>query len=109
MACQDMEQYINMFLGEKITGRKLRRFIEHVECCHGCYEELETSYLLTVALDRLEAGEAIDLHRELEDKLSVLKKCEALHECTASFRRTVLVAASLTLVAETVFVFLQYI
>ncbi|HOO28431.1 MAG TPA: zf-HC2 domain-containing protein [Lachnospiraceae bacterium] len=106
MKCQDMEQCIQLFIDNRLTGVKLQEFIEHIENCPVCYEEMETSYLLKEALLRLEDGDAFDLHSELLEKLSTMKRCAAVHAFISVLRRTILIAAGMTLLAELIYVYL---
>lgn len=108
MTCQDTEQEIQLFIDDELVGVKLQAFIAHIEECHGCYEEMETSYLLKEALLRLEDGDAFDLHSELLQKLSVMKRCSSIHETVSMLRRTVLLAAGLMLIAELIYVYLMF-
>lgn len=109
MTCQDTEQEIQLFIDDELVGVKLQAFINHIEECHGCYEEMETSYLLKQALLRLEDGDAFDLHSELLQKLSTMKRCAAMHETISMLRRTLLLASGLMLIAELIYVYLMYI
>lgn len=106
MKCQDAEQYIPLFIEDRLTGSDLQAFITHIEGCHSCYEEMETNYLLKEALLRLEDGDAFDLHSELLQKLDSMRKCASVHEIVSIVRRIVLIAAGLALIAALLYVYL---
>ncbi len=107
MTCQDVEQYIPLFIEDKLTGFDLQEFIMHIEGCHSCYEEMETNYLLKEALLRLEDGDAFDLHSELLQKLDNMRRCVSLHERVSIVRRTILIAAGLALIAQLLYLYLR--
>ncbi len=106
MKCQDTEQYIPLFIEDELTGINLQAFIAHIEACHSCYEEMETSYLLKEALLRLEGGDAFDLHSELLQKLESMRKCASVHVLLSMIRRIILIAAGLALIAALLYVYL---
>lgn len=106
MKCQDAEQYISLFIEDRLTGSALQEFITHIEDCHSCYEEMETNYLLKEALLRLEDGDAFDLHSELLQKLDNMRKCASVHELLTITRRIILIAAGLALIAALLYVYL---
>ena len=62
MKCQDMERYITLFINDELSGIRMREFIEHIESCSSCFDEMETNYLLKEALLRLEKEGSYDLH-----------------------------------------------
>lgn len=97
MKCQDAQQKIQAFIDDELTGELLNNFIRHIDSCHSCYEEMETSYLLKEALSRLENGETFDLRGELNQKLDNMRECLELHSMLTAIRRTVSVSAAILL------------
>lgn len=98
MKCQDVEQIIQKFINDDLTGEPLANFIRHIDNCHSCYEEMETSYLLSEALSRLENGETFDLKGELNTKLSNMRDCLEVHRILTVARRTLSIMAMILLV-----------
>jgi len=80
MKCNETEQYINLYIDDKLTGAKLREFLAHIEGCPTCYEEMEINFLIKEALSRLEDGTTFDLHKELIFKLQNSKRCLVIYE-----------------------------
>lgn len=72
--CREYEQQIGSFIENGLTGIELSRFLSHVEKCRNCYAEMETRYLISEALNRLEEGESIDLKNELSFKIKTAKR-----------------------------------
>lgn len=109
MTCQESEQYIQAFVDDKLTGDELEAFLWHINNCHACYDEMETSYLLKEALAKLEDGTSFDLVSELKEKISTMEKYVAFRNHASIFRRVVLMAAGMTLVVDLMYLYLYYL
>ncbi len=109
MQCRDMERYINLFIEDKLTGIRMRQFIEHIEKCDNCFNEMEINYLLKEALLRLEDDGSYDLHGALMEKIKNTKHCVEVHEIITMCRRMTLLAAGVALIFEFVFVYVFYL
>ena len=91
--CRQIEQYINDFISSTITGDELSDFLDHVERCSACYEELEIRYLLAEALDRVENGETINIKKEIRDKIRMARFLLKHHKlCGVLYRSVQLIA-----------------
>ncbi len=73
MNCRETQKNISLFLEKKLELEQLEEFLEHIECCNDCKEELEVYYTLYTAMRILEEDTnyknisyKIDLKRELE-------------------------------------------
>ena len=108
MTCQESEQYIQDFVDDKLTGDELEAFLWHINNCHACYEEMETSYLLKEALVRLEDGTSFDLHNELKEKISIMEKFVSFRNHASVFRRLILTIAGLILMTDLMYLYLYY-
>ena len=71
MQCKDAEQLIQNFINDDLTGEPLANFVRHIDHCHSCYEEMETSYLLKEALSRLEMVKLLTCMESLRISLSI--------------------------------------
>lgn len=69
MNCKETEKKIPSFLQDELDGSKLEEFIEHVENCSECKEELSIQFLVAEGLERLERGNNFNLQEELLMKL----------------------------------------
>lgn len=69
MNCKDAEKEIPSFLEDDLDGSRLEEFVEHVEGCPECKEELSIQFLVTEGLERLEGGNNFNLQEELLMKL----------------------------------------
>lgn len=69
MNCKETEKKIPSFLQDELDDSMLEEFIEHVENCSECKEELSIQFLVTEGLERLEKGNNFNLQEELLMKL----------------------------------------
>ena len=69
MICKEIEKMIPSFLEDDLDTDDLREFMEHVERCNDCMEELSIQFLVTEGMARLESGSVFDLPNELLERL----------------------------------------
>ena len=66
MNCKDVIKMIPDFLNNDLNGRELKSFIEHMERCKDCKEELSIQFLVQEGMARLEGGDIFDLQNEFD-------------------------------------------
>lgn len=66
MNCKEVEKMIPLFLEDDLDTEDLRGFLEHIEKCKECKEELSIQFLVSEGLARLESGNAFNLQHELK-------------------------------------------
>lgn len=78
MDCKEAEKKIPFFLEDELDGKELAAFVEHMEGCAECMEELSIQLLVTEGMERLERGNHFNLQealmralREAKDKVRV--------------------------------------
>ncbi|HCT92215.1 MAG TPA: hypothetical protein DF613_12685 [Lachnospiraceae bacterium] len=54
MNCDDTIKCIERFVNHDLTSREMEGFLDHVEECSACYEELEIYYTVAVTMNYLE-------------------------------------------------------
>ena len=69
MTCKETEKMIPFFLKDELETEELREFMEHIESCEDCKEELTIQFLVTEGMARLESGNVFDLQNELKYKI----------------------------------------
>lgn len=78
MDCLEVEKKIPLFLENKLGGKEIRDFVEHVEGCKECREELSIHFLASEGIGIIEEGEIFDLEKELDNRLyGALKSYES--------------------------------
>lgn len=65
---------IPQFLADDLTTEELREFMEHIENCTDCKEELTIEFLVREGLVRLENGAVFDLQKELSERISTAER-----------------------------------
>lgn len=81
MDCVEIPRLITEFVNQTMDEDTLENFLEHIQSCEQCKEELEVHYIMTVGLLLLDEDtiHAYNLHNEFEKHLKkeqekVLKK-----------------------------------
>lgn len=69
MDCKEEEKMIPAFLQDDLDSKELEQFIEHIEECPECKEELSIQFLVSEGLEQLEAGNNFNLQSALAMKL----------------------------------------
>lgn len=108
MTCKDTEKMIPLFLEDNLDTDDLRKFMEHIEKCGECKEELTIQFLVSEGMARLESGNVFDLQNELKFRIEeaehVLKLRESMQWLLLATQGLVVVLA-ITLVALLVVLF----
>ena len=82
MNCKETEKLIPIFLNQKLNTRQLDQFLQHVENCSECMEELTIQYLVMIGTSLIEEGKSFDLRRALNELLidatKIVKKWKLL-------------------------------
>lgn len=65
MDCKDFQRMIPEFLADELDNYSLEAFLNHVEKCKSCKEELTIQFLIEAGIQRLEDGSTFNLSKEL--------------------------------------------
>ena len=65
MTCKEAEKLIPLFLDDDLDNQDLADFLDHIDSCPECKEELTIQFLVKVGMQRLEDGNTFNLSREL--------------------------------------------
>lgn len=74
LQCLKATKMIPAFIADELSHRELEQFMEHIEECESCREELSIQFLVEVGLNSLEAGNTFDLQQELNLALEEAEK-----------------------------------
>lgn len=74
LQCIHATKMIPAFIVGELSCRELERFMEHMEECENCKEELSIQFLVEVGLNSLEAGNTFDLQEELNTALEEARR-----------------------------------
>ena len=54
MNCQSAESMVSRYIEHNLSVDELEEFLEHVENCPSCYDELETYFIVHAAMQQLD-------------------------------------------------------
>lgn len=77
MDCRTAEGMVNQYISGDLTGKELESFMNHIETCSSCYDELETYFIVheaTKQLDHEEKDFGYDFKGLLEADIRRTKK-----------------------------------
>ena len=80
MTCKDAEKLIPIFIKDELNYIELEKFIDHIEECPDCMEEMSIQFLVTEGMVRLEQGSAFDMNQELRSLLEISKSRIRVHK-----------------------------
>ncbi len=74
MNCRAAEGMVTRYMDHTLSIKELEEFLEHVQSCSSCYEELETYFIVQQAMVQLDEEEeeesaVLDLQHLLEQDL----------------------------------------
>lgn len=70
MTHKEAERSIPSFLDESMDNLELAEFLDHIDRCSDCKEELSIQFLVNRGLQSLSEGDEFNLKGELDKKLS---------------------------------------
>ena len=70
MDCKELQKNIAAFLDEELDTKSAERFLNHIEQCPECREELSIQYLVKEGMVRLEEGGSFDLGKDLKNLIN---------------------------------------
>lgn len=69
MNCKEAEKKIPSFLNDELDGDDLAEFLEHIEECPECKEELSIQFLVAEGMEQIEQGNNFNLQEALLETL----------------------------------------
>ena len=76
MNCSQANSRIDLFLRGSLRGRELRQFLNHVETCRECYDELQVRFLVYSVDQALrdERNSDYNFSKKLQERIDREKK-----------------------------------
>ncbi len=79
MTCLEAEKLVIPYINDRLSIAELEDFMEHIETCGNCREELEIHYMVDIGLKKLDEDDGTydivgDLKRRLEESAAVLRR-----------------------------------
>lgn len=73
MNCKEFTRLMPVWLNEDLHGKKANQFLDHINKCDECREELHIQYLVIEGTARLENASSFNLDEELAAKVNRYK------------------------------------
>lgn len=79
MTCMEAEKMVIPYIKDELSPMEVEDFLEHMETCETCWEELEINYMVDVGLKKLDEADGTydiigDLRRKIESSGKLLQK-----------------------------------
>ncbi len=74
MTCKEADKIIPFFLDDDLDNQELSDFLNHIDACPECKEELTIQFLVREGMQRLEDGDTINLKNELDSIIRDAKR-----------------------------------
>lgn len=103
LQCLRATKMIPAFIDGELSYKELEQFMEHMDECESCKEELSIQFLVEVGLNSLEAGNTFDLQEELNTALEEAEKRVKLYRF---FRQSLFVLGCIGIAAILLFTLL---
>lgn len=69
MTCQEAERMVTPYINDELTGDELEAFLNHLEECKSCQEELEIYFMVDVGVKKLDEDGTFDIAGDLKKKI----------------------------------------
>jgi hypothetical protein len=106
MECKECKKWIPSFISKEIDYKHLKSFLDHIDSCPDCREELTIQILVTEGLNRLEEGDAFDLANELTIRMSEARHKLKFHKTFLSLGIILEILAMLAIVGVVIWILL---
>lgn len=86
MTCKEAQSLVIPFVRHQMDDEKMEEFLEHIESCKNCAEELEIYYMVEAGIRQLDSdGEDYDIKGDLErDLRSSRKRLAKVYGCSVA-------------------------
>ena len=71
---------IPAYLNDELDAGELKEFLDHIDKCGECREELAIQFLITEGLNSLSTGDSYDLKLAMDDRVSKSRRQIKLHD-----------------------------
>ena len=96
MDCLEAQRLMKPYLDKKLTDRELAQFIDHIEHCRDCREELEINMAVdTVMNDKDDARDAYNFTRKVDERLASSRRFLRVSRTERLARRCSIVIAEI--------------
>ncbi|MCD8338488.1 MAG: zf-HC2 domain-containing protein [Lachnospiraceae bacterium] len=100
MKCNEARRMVVPFVKKELSERDMEAFLNHVESCEDCMEELDTYFMVYKAIDAIDTGahDEYDFKKLLAEDIRSAKRCIFRRKVSKIFQGVVFAVAELLLV-----------
>lgn len=82
MECSVAEGMVSRYINNTLSPEELERFLDHVEGCPSCQEELETYYIVNKVTRQLDGDSSgvLDFRKLLAEDIRASRRCVLRHK-----------------------------
>ncbi len=99
---------IPAYLEDDLSAKDLQAFLEHIDNCADCSEELTIQFLITEGLSTLSTGDSYDLQTAMTDKVRESHRDITVHNRLFLLRNIGVILVVLMTIAAFVAVYLVF-
>lgn len=100
MNCKKAQDMITPFINNKLSMKDMEEFLDHVNSCSNCREELEVYYTLLVAMKQLDEDRNVSGNYSLKLSEKMEKACEkVIHAKYTYYRKKVMLILTMIFLA----------
>ena len=109
MKCVEAKRMINRFVEKKLSYQELEQFLQHVDQCEDCMDELDIYYTMHKAFDMLDTGahQNYNFKKMLDDELHAARRAVLMHRMSLFLRDIFFVGLAILALLGFYFLFLH--
>ena len=104
MNCMEARRMVTPYVNRTLTDQETEIFLDHIEHCSDCMEELDIYFTLYKAMDSLDSGshQEYNFKKMLEDDIQTARRAIFTHKLTRIIRMGIIFAAEVLLILSVV-------
>ncbi|MCD8396819.1 MAG: zf-HC2 domain-containing protein [Lachnospiraceae bacterium] len=100
MKCNEARRMVVPFVKKELSERDMEAFLNHVESCEDCMEELDTYFMVYKAIDAIDTGahDELDFKKMLAEEIRSARHCIFRRKASRIFQGVLLAVAEVLLI-----------
>lgn len=109
MNCVEAKRMVNRFVEKKLSYQELEQFLQHVEQCDDCMDELDIYYTMHKAFDMLDTGahQNYNFKELLKEELHAARRAVIMHRTSLVLRDIFLAGLAILALLGLYFLFIH--
>lgn len=100
MTCMEVRRMVTSYIDRTLNDEEMELFLDHIEHCSDCMEELDIYYTLYKAMDTLDSGshQEYNFQKMLEEDIHMAHRTLFRHKLSRTIRFAVVLLAEVLLI-----------